>query len=109
MCKGADRHQRLFFPFSYPVVLVSTARQWNCLEQLLEASHPCFDLDSSRGVIVRNTSLCPTLAAYDFDVTSGGGGTGRPWWTAVVHVYCGVDKRLVSKDTRKNRKSSNDS
>ena len=38
MCKGPDRHQRLlFFPFSYPVFLVSVARQWNCLEPLVEA------------------------------------------------------------------------
>ena len=43
------------------------------------------------------------LAAYDNDVTSGGG-TGRQWWTAVVHVYCGVDEQLVSKDTRQKRK-----
>ena len=41
----------------------------------------------------------PTSAANDFDVTSGGG-TGRLWWTAVVHVCCGVDEQVVSKDTR---------
>ena len=43
-------------------------------------------------------------AAYDYDVTSGGGGTGRPWWTAVVQVYCGVDEQLVFKDTRHKKK-----
>ena len=37
------------------------------LEPLLVASHHCFDPDSSRGVIERNTSV-PTLAEYDLDV-----------------------------------------
>ena len=44
--------------FSYPAVLGSIARQWNCLGRLLEASHPCFDPDFSRCVIVRNISHC---------------------------------------------------
>ena len=69
MCKGSDRHQDLS---SYPVVLVSVARQWNCLELVLAARHPCF---------AKYISLL-TLAAHDFDVTSGGGGTGRLWWAA---------------------------
>ena len=44
--------------FSYPASLGSIARQWNFLERLLEASHPCFDPDFSRCVIVRNISHC---------------------------------------------------
>ena len=45
--------------FSYPVVLVSVAGQWNCSEPFLEAGHPCFDPDSSR------VSSCETyLLAY---------------------------------------------
>ena len=43
------------------------------LELLLEASHPCFDSDPSRGVTVRSMSPCLHFASYDFDVTSGGG------------------------------------
>ena len=37
-------------------------------------------------------------------MTSGGGGSGRSWLRAVVHVCCGVDEQVVSKDTRQMRK-----
>ena len=78
MCKGSDRRQRFF---SFLFVFVSVARQWNCLEPLLEASHPNFDPDSSRGVIVRNTSRCLHLQH-----TTSGGGIGVLWWTAVAGI-----------------------
>ena len=45
---------------------------------------------------------CEThLFAYTFaenhsDVTSGGGTSGGLWW---VHVYCGVDEQVYSRDT----------
>ena len=58
MCKGSGKASAPLLFFYQTVVLVSVARQWNCLEPFLEASHPCFDPDSSRGVIVRNTSHC---------------------------------------------------
>ena len=98
-CKGSDTHQRLF---SYLVVLVSGARQrgivWN------------FACSESSSLISGFLTWChraqhismPTSAANDFDVTSGGG-TGRLWWTPVLHVYCGVDEQVVSKDTRQRR------
>ena len=44
-----------------------------------------------------------TLAAFDFDVTSGGG-TGGSWWTVSTRVYCGVNEQLVSRDTGQKRK-----
>ena len=65
----------------------STARQFSvlpfsrwshCLLQVILA----FDPDSSRGVIVRNTSG-PALAVYEMDVTSGCGGTDC-WWEACI-------------------------
>ena len=70
--------------------------------RLLAASHPHKFPDSLRGVIVRNTYHCLHVE-NNFDVTSGGG-TVRLWWTAVVHMDCGVDEQLVSKDTRQKRK-----
>ena len=36
----------------------SPVRDWNCLEPFREASRPCLDPDSSRGVIARNTFHC---------------------------------------------------
>ena len=44
-----------------------------------------------------------TLAAYDFDVTSGGGTDGS-WWTVLTRVYCGVNEQLVFRDTGQKRK-----
>ena len=48
-----------------------------------------------------------TLAAYDFDVTSGGG-TGGSWWTVLTRVYCGmycvVNEQLVYRKTGQRRK-----
>ena len=67
-------------------------------KQANTASHPCFDVDSSRGVTVRNTHPCLHLQHYDFDVTSGGG-TGGSWWTVSTRVHCGVNVQLVSRDT----------
>ena len=43
------------------------------------------------------------LAAYDFDLTSGGGTDGS-WWTVFTRVCCGVNEHLVSRDTGQKRK-----
>ena len=43
---------------------------WKCLEPCLQRVNGF--LDSSRGVVVRNTSHCLACAENDFDVTSGG-------------------------------------
>ena len=84
MCKGSDRHQ----PFSCPVVLVSVARQWSCLEPLFEASHPCIDPDSSRRVVVRNIHHCPHLqhaTSTRLLVVVGLADRGRRrWYTCIV-------------------------
>ena len=66
-----------------------------------EASHPCFDSDSSRGVTVRYTSPCLHLQ-HTTDVTSGGG-TGGSWWTELTRVL-DVNEQLASRDTGQKRK-----
>ena len=43
------------------------------------------------------------MVSHDCDVASGDG-TGGQWRTVAVHVYCGVDEQLVSRDTRQKRK-----
>ena len=43
------------------------------MRKALEASHPYFDSDCSRGVSCAKQISLPTLAAFDFDVTSGVG------------------------------------
>ena len=100
MSKGSDGHQSLF---SYLVVLVSVARRcrspWNlaCSESSSQISGFLTWCHRAQHI---SLLIC---AENDLDETSGGG-TGRLWWTAVVHVHCGVDEQLVSKDTRRKRK-----
>ena len=63
MCLGSDRHQRLFFSYLlsgcfWPHLLYSGI-VWN---PLFEASHPCFDLDSSRAAYRAKHIYLSTLA-----------------------------------------------
>ena len=58
LVQGSDRHQRLLLFRSRQRDSVEVF-PFPSLEPLLEASHPCFDSNSSRGVTVRNTSPCP--------------------------------------------------
>ena len=93
MSKGSDGHQSLF---SYLVVLVSVARRCGGVWKIA-----CSESSSQiSGFLTwchraQHTSLS-TCAENNFDVTSCGG-TVRLWWTAVVHVHCGVDEQLVPK------------
>ena len=79
------RAQTCISASSSPFPLVSVARQWNCLEPLLGASHLGFDPDSSRGVIVW---WCDRQTVVD--------GT-RVLWSGRAF--------LVSEDTRQERKN----
>ena len=60
LVQGSDRHQRLLLFWSRQRDSVEVFL-FLSLEPLPKASHPCFDSDPSRGVTVRNTSLCPHL------------------------------------------------
>ena len=55
--QSSDRHQRLLLFRSRHRDSVDVF-PFLPLEPLLDASHLCFDSDPSRGVTVRNTSLC---------------------------------------------------
>ena len=103
MCKGSDRHQRLFSFFDTKCF---RSLCWNvCLRQVILASVRIPHVVSSCATHLIACTCSIYIYIYDFDVTSGGR-TGRLWWTAVVHVYCGVDEQLVSRDPRQRSENS---